>query len=532
MPTALACVAALTLALAGCGASGPAPRPHAQWVLGTLEPAFDAEGPPDPVRAAVERLLTRGLVEEDVEGRAVPGIPGERIEWSADSLLVTFRLPVGLRFTDGSPCTAEAFRTALLAGLARLDHSTRRWQLAAVKGVDAIRLGKPLPATIGIEAPDATTLQLRLATADPLLLRKLAGPGTTTAWKSLAAPDWGQAIGLGPYRVVTADSTRRLQLVRAPLASGRAAADGRASAGLDANGSITSVAAVPDTLSLRFVPGAPRVRMLLRGGRVDLVWPLPPGMGGESVPAGYRPMTRDARPARWMVLVMRADVPPTTRPAARHALGSGINRADVMGALGSQAAEIGAWLPGAPAFDFPRLDPEAIERWREAAKLGRAFHVVMAYDPNGPAADIARSLQGEWSTHAIYVEMRPVTGRAREHEFLAGSASQLVVADEQDLIEDASGRLALVVMPFRGPAVGAVRTGWRTREFDPWILPGGHRLPWDPGGAQERVEQESIVLPLSRLRWSWIERTSGPEPTFHPRFGPLPPIAMLTSQTR
>src|SRR5262249_7028452 len=152
---------------------------------------------------------------------------------------------------------------------------------------------------------------------------KLAVPGTGVPWKPLSASSWDRAVGLGPYRVVAADSMRKIDLARAPDAP---AARGARAAAAPSAGSLGSTGALADTISLRFTPAVARVRTLLRSGRADLVWPLPPGMSDEPALAGYRPMARAARPERWLVLVMRADVPPTTKLPARHALGHGINR--------------------------------------------------------------------------------------------------------------------------------------------------------------------------------------------------------------
>jgi len=487
--------AAAIVMVASCAPRSTLPRPHAIWVLGADAPTFDPGGPPDFRRAAIARLLTHGLVDEDTTGRVVLGA-ADSIGISADSLLYTFRLRRGLAFVDGSRCQSADFRTALLRGLARSDHSTARWQLAAVRGVDAIRAGRPLPA-LGIETPDSTTLRLRLAMPDPLLLRKLAVPGTSDAWR-FAEAGWGGAVGLGPYRVLRADSVRSLTLVRALSARDRGD--------------------LADTLSLRFAPNAARVRAYLRAGKADLVWPLPPGFLREAPPAGYRMIGQDARPARWLVLVMRADVPPFTRLPARHALAHGINRAEVLRALGIRPGEFGPWLEGAPPFEFPRLDPQEIESWRERGKLGRSFHVIMAYDAYGPAAEVARLMQGEWSAHAIYVELQPLAGDRRARELLQGQA-QAVLVDVQDLLPNPLG-LAGFVMPLRGPAVGPVRTGWRTRDFDRWILPTKRPTVWDPAWAQRRFEEERIVLPLARLPWTWIERAAGPVASFDPRYGP------------
>src|SRR5437667_8476501 len=136
------------LPLAGCPRK--VPRPTAcQWVFGAEEPRFDPDGPPESARWALEHLLTRGLVDVDSTGRTVPAA-ADRFEVSPDGLTYTFHLRAGLRFTDGTPCRSADFRRALEAGLGRGDHSTRAWLLAAIRGIERVRAGKPLPS-IGLE---------------------------------------------------------------------------------------------------------------------------------------------------------------------------------------------------------------------------------------------------------------------------------------------------------------------------------------------------------------------------------------------
>ena len=113
----------------------------------------------------------------------------------------------------------------------------------------------------------------------------------------------------------------------------------------------------------------------------------------------------------------------------------------------------------------------------------------------------------------------PVTGSRRRDQFLNGRA-HLVLADVQELDTDPAGLLATLVMPVRGPAVGPLRSGWRTRDLDPWLYAGRRATPWDPGWAERRLEEERIALPLARLPWVWLERAAGPIAPVHPRFGP------------
>ena len=483
-------------ALAGCArTSTPVPTTFA-WVLGGSEPAFDPHGPPDARRWALERLLTRGLLAEDSLGRVMPAA-AESIFASSDSLTWTFRLRRGLQFIDGGPCRSGDFARALTAGLTRRDHGTQAWVLAAVSGVDAMRPGRSLPA-LGIDTPDDRTLVLRLNRPDPLLLRKLAVPGVCDAWSERGDSTWMGAIGLGPLRAIEHQPGRRMRLVAA--------------------GTGAPSPAFADTVFIRFALTAGRARTLLRNGAVDLVWPLPQGMLDEALPGAYRTRTQNARPRRQMVLVMRADLPPTTRLPARRALAHGINRDDVVRMLGPGAERRTEWLANAPPAEFPKLDGAEILMWMDRGKLGRSFHVDLAYRGDGPGAAIARSMQGEWSGHAIYIEPHPLRGERFADEALGGRM-HLVLAESQALIDHVSAELAQMVMPIRGPAVGAYRSGWRTREFDPWIHPRAAEIaPIE--FIERRLAEELVVLPLADLPWVWIEREAGPGGMAHPHFGP------------
>src|SRR5687767_13102218 len=166
-----------------CGCSSPALEPvRATWVVGQAMPSFDPQGPPDPVRWSIERLLSRGLVEEDSTGRVVLAA-AESVEVSTDGRTYTFRLRGDLKFPGGRACGSQAFRRSLEAGLNRLDHATYGWL--------------PAPA-LGIATPVDRTLVLRLSRPDSLLLRKLAFPGVAVPWDDPGdggASGWRDGIG-------------------------------------------------------------------------------------------------------------------------------------------------------------------------------------------------------------------------------------------------------------------------------------------------------------------------------------------------
>ena len=498
----LAGILAVTLLLGGMACGGPVSRPVTRaWWAGRTAPAFDPSGPRDAVRWSLERLLTRGLVEEDTAGRIVP-VAAERVEVSRDSLTLTFHLRRGLRFTNGALCRGADFRAALERGLQRTDHATAAWALAAVRGVDAVRRGRPLPA-LGIRVPDDSTLVLELARRDPLLLRKLALPGLCTAWAPRdTTAGWKDAIGLGPYRVL-GEEPRRLLLVRTRS---------RAQAAVGP--------AWPDTVHVRFEPGIARLRAALRAGRIDLLWPVPGALRTDPLPEPYRRATAPASPPLRLLLAMRADVPPTTKLAARRALAHGLNRSEVTSLLGDGARDPAAWWPGAAPFEFPSLDEQEVAAWLDRGRLGRSFHVVMLLDADGAGTAVARSLQGEWARLSLSVDLLPLRGAPLAQESLDGWRAQLALLEWQPLIAGPAAELAGLVLPPSGPAVGPFRTGWRTREFDPWTRPGKPAGPLDLDAVEGRLAEQLVALPLADLDWMWVDRAGAGQASAHPHFGP------------
>ena len=475
----------------GCSAQH-APPYSVTWVVGQMSPAFDPQGPPDLVRGAIERLVARGLFDQDSSGHAVQAAV-ESVGVSADGLVYTFVLRKDLTFTDGTRCVSADFRRAIEAGLSRLDHATTAWLLRAVVGVDRVRPGRPLPP-LGIATPDDRRLVLRLSRPDPQLTLKLALPGIATPWAGEAAGEWRH--GLGDYRVESA-SPARMVLVR------RAGVDG------------------PDTLQLRFAPRAAQARVALRAGICDLIWPVPPGLLDQPVPAGFRLQTRDAEPPRRLLLVMRADLAPTAKAAARHALAHGLSRSDIAVALGPRLRENAGWLPGAGPYDLPRRDAAEVSGWLERGRLGRSVHAVMAYARDGLGAEVARVMQTEWARLGLDVELRPLDRRDLSREGLRRGGAQLLLIEDQPLTDDLAGHLASVITPARGPAVGAWRSGWMDRDLEAAVAPGAGEAP-DPEGIQQRVAEEDVVLPLGRLPWLWIERGGQPGVECWRRLGPQP----------
>jgi len=153
--------------------------------------------------------------------------------------------------------------------------------------------------------------------------------------------------------------------------------------------------------------------------------------------------------------------------------------------------------------------------------IGRSLHVVMAYSADGVGSRVARSLQSEWARSGLDVELRPFREPVVNGELLRRGGAQLLLVEDQAILANPSAELASLVLPMRGPPVGAFRAGWMTREFDPWIWGQGNPPPLDVAAAQQRMVDEDIVLPIANLPWLWVQRASA-QGRFHPRFGPDP----------
>lgn len=502
---ALLGLVSLPLLQGGC-TSAPA-HLSATWISGRTAPAFDPDGPPDALRWALERQLSLGLVERDSAGQVRLGL-ADSIGCSGDSLVWTFRLRPNLHYTDGSPIGSSDIRQALLGGLGREDHASSVWLLSAIRGVASVRAGGKLPR-LGIRTPDARRLVLELERPDRRLLEKLSVPGVSTPWKRRTG-DWREAVGVGPYRILTGDSEQSLTLV--------------------STGPVANVAPLVDTLRVRFATGAARVRSILRLAHADLVWPLPPGLRGQPLFPGWSLESRTTEPARRLLLVLRADLPPLQAASSRRALARAIDPRELLSILGQGGAPLRLWPPGArSAFRWPGREtlPELTAMSTDSSvnesaldRRHRSYRVALAYDADLSGAEIAPRLQGQWARAGHYADLRPLQGRMEAEQQLAPRGAPAQLVECQAMLTGPEAELAQLVTPIGGLVVGSFRTGWRTRDYDRWIAAPEPAPGFDPDAVARRLSTDCIVLPLASLPWRLALRAGGTRPVLHPAFGP------------
>lgn len=207
--------------LAACGSATPPPA------LETIaaSTAYDAttrlvrgNGPEpdslDPQRARnvesanILRDVLEGLTAVGRDGEPVPAA-AERWQSSADGLRWTFTLRAGLRWSNGDPVVAEDFAAALRRLVDPATASQYAQIVDVIRGANGIIRGQRPATELGVQALDARTLEIALATRAPYL------PGLMSHWSTFpvhratlarARAEFmkpGTAVTNGPFTLAT-----------------------------------------------------------------------------------------------------------------------------------------------------------------------------------------------------------------------------------------------------------------------------------------------------------------------------------------
>ena len=205
----VAVASAVLIALLATTAGGPLrgagpPLRFLAGPAGTLDPAYIADA------SDVQLLLQlyAGLTRLDERGEPYPSLA---IGWevSDDGLTYEFTLRDDLAFSDGSPLVAEDVRRSWLRLLDPATGATAPDVLSVVEGATARMSGDAGEEDVGIEAPDDTTLVVRLRHPASYFVDITATPATfvvprtadaTSTWQTLEG-----FVGSGPYAVFGAD---------------------------------------------------------------------------------------------------------------------------------------------------------------------------------------------------------------------------------------------------------------------------------------------------------------------------------------
>lgn len=167
------------------------------------------------------RDLFEGLTTQDANNRIVPG-QAERWDISEDGLTWTFHLRPGLKWSDGTPLTADDF----VAGLRRAADPRTAAKLPdliyKIANARAIVEGRAAVETLGVAAPDANTVVVTLAAPSPLVPETMALSICVPVPRHVidkVGQDWVRAehmVTNGAYRLVSWSPSTSVRIERNP----------------------------------------------------------------------------------------------------------------------------------------------------------------------------------------------------------------------------------------------------------------------------------------------------------------------------
>lgn len=181
LPLALGALASCALALAFGLLGGCAPPPDTSNILlrgnGPEPDSLD----PQKARSVEAHVVLRDLYECLTSlGKDAGTVPGVAETWalSADGLSYTFHLRDNARWSNGDRVTGEDFVFALRRLVDPATASQYAQLIDVIEHAPDIVAGRAAPETLGVSAPDAHTVVVRLASPAPYLPGLLSFPST------------------------------------------------------------------------------------------------------------------------------------------------------------------------------------------------------------------------------------------------------------------------------------------------------------------------------------------------------------------
>lgn len=207
------------------GASAAERAPAAQQVLHHGNGSEPNTLDPHRVEGVSPNNIVRDLFE-GLTGISPSGevIPAAAAQWtiSEDGRIYTFALRENLRWSDGSALTAEEFVAGFQRSINPATGNTFAQMLSAIDNADAVLKGRAPVTALGVSAPDARTVVIRLAAPTPYLLGLLSHPTafpvhrrSLEKWgRDFARP--GRLVSNGAYTLKNWVVQSQVEIVRNP----------------------------------------------------------------------------------------------------------------------------------------------------------------------------------------------------------------------------------------------------------------------------------------------------------------------------
>ncbi|MEK7271150.1 MAG: peptide ABC transporter substrate-binding protein [Planctomycetota bacterium] len=487
-PRTLAAAALAALALA---AGSPPPNAPPLRITISAEPeSLDPALARSVSAVFVCRQLFEGLLELSPDDLK-PG-PAAAASFSAEDDGLTLRFALAdRRWSDGKPIVATDFVRAWRRVLDPKTAAPYAYLLFGIRGAKALYEGKGDASSIGVEAPDARTLIVRLERPDPSFPALLSFPTFFPVPPAAdAGTGWtlpGRIVTNGPYRLAAREPQRSLDLEADPARPGGA----------------PSVARV----RILVVEDLNTAALMFKKGESDWARDLPASQIGalKSVP-GFR--SDPYLGTYFYRLNVRRK--PLDDARVRRALALAVDRNALVRALlpGGEAPAASFVPPGMPLYAPPAglgFDPEAARKILAEAGFpgGKGFRrIEILFNTSENHRRIAEVVRGMWKKHlGIECALSPLEARAALERTQRGDydiARSSWIADLPDPMN---------FLEIFETSSGNNRTGWSDAEYDRLLA-----------GARDEPDAARRALALSKAEAVLLER------------GPIIPVHVYANQ--
>lgn len=421
----LVCAAAL-LALAGCGGSGgtkPAPTAGGGAQQGAAAPAQKgAASGGGPVRGGTltlaiandfksldpalagdgQTIMLAQLLFRNLLGYTGPnkneltGLLAESWKWAPDGKGVTIVLREGLKFSDGSPLTADDVAYTVTRLLDPKTKAPYQGSFTVIEGAKDFIDGKAKQVA-GIVVKDPRTIEFRLEHPAPYFLNVLALPSANVVSRkdveANGAPSVEHFVGSGPFVAKEWKSGQLLRAERNPNYYRK---------GLP----------YLDEVVFKIGVALETQALMVQKGEVDVMWPVPASLFAkiESDPTLKQAYTSAPGP-RIFYVGMNVEMPPFDDKRVRQAFNYAVDKKRIVQLMNGRGSVMGGvippWVPGYSESIAPYpYDPERAKAMLAEAGHGGGLTIDMLVPVFLDQPKIAAQVQSDLAKVGVKVNIR------------------------------------------------------------------------------------------------------------------------------
>jgi len=339
---------------------------------------------------AIEQLNYEGLTRFDKDLKTVPAA-AEKWDYNADATEITFHLRDGLKYSDGSPLTAQDFVNAVYRTLDPHSPGDYQTSLDVIKGAnDIINTEVPtdeakltdLNKALGVQAVDDKTLKFTLAKPTPYF-HTLAGIWVMYPAKQDLIDKGGEQwyedaanqIGNGPFQLTKIDKSSNLIEFKA-------------------NENYWGGKPKLDGIQFKYIDDLAVALQAYKNNEVDIMTPDPNDVPTIKADATLGKEYQEYPGACTLTIIMNLTKEPFTNPKVRQAFAYGFDReAYIRDALKDTEIKTLTWIPpGYPGYDpdEKRFDYDPAKAKQMLADAGFPDgkglpEIKYSYNSNNPA---------------------------------------------------------------------------------------------------------------------------------------------------